>query len=336
MLTQEKVEQIIALANGLTTVPIDKLVSNPNWGTINFEAARGDLELLFGLCGHIKVLPISILPNPVADAFIASITQAGTAVEKIRTFNIENGNPTGVRDQIIGQVKQFSEHLLTTTQGWIPFLAYQKGDIQKNIDALTKTVDEANRILATSKTDVENKGKEISSIVTAAREASASAGVGVFTSDFEGQATTLEIEAAKWLKYTLWFAITTLVVAFFSIYIPIDPKATNAQIFQHMTSKLVVLLVLLTATVWCGRIYKALKHQITVNRHRANSLKTFQAFVKAASNENTRDAVLLETTRSIFANSPSGYLETADTSSDASTKVLEIFKGAGSAGKAAG
>ncbi|MFZ1547427.1 MAG: hypothetical protein WAT12_10065, partial [Candidatus Nitrotoga sp.] len=86
-------------------------------------------------------------------------------------------------------------------------------------------------------------------------------------------------------------------------------------------------------TIWCGRIYKALKHQSTVNKHRANALKTFQAFVKAASNDNTRDAVLIETTRSIFASSPSGYLDTTDTPSDPSTKVLEIIKGSSSSAK---
>lgn len=82
-----------------------------------------------------------------------------------------------------------------------------------------------------------------------------------------------------------------------------------------------------------SRIYKALKHQITVNKHRANALKTFQAFVKAASNDNTRDAVLIETTRSIFANSPSGYLDTTDASSDSNTKILEIIKGSASGAK---
>jgi len=328
MLTTEKKQQILDFAAGIVAEPINKLVSNPNWGTINFEAARGDLELLFSLCSHIKQLPIEILPDATANTFITSLTQAGKTVESIRNFNIENGNPTGTRDQIIGQVKTHAEHLLTTTQGWIPFLAYQKGDVQKNIDSLNKAILDANKILESSKAEVKTKSDEISTIDTAAREASASAGVGVFTSDFDGEATTLGKEAEKWLKYTLWFAITTLVVAYFSIYIPIDKDATNAQIFQHMTSKLVVLLVLLTATVWCGRIYKALKHQITVNRHRANSLKTFQAFVKAASDDATRNAVLLETTRSIFTNSPSGYLEGSDSASDTNTKVLEIVKGA--------
>lgn len=334
MLSQEKVDQIISFTNGLTSVPINKLVSNPGWGTINFESARVDLDLLFGLCAHIKELPISLIPNTVGDQFISSITQAGKTVERMRTFNIETaGNPTGVRDEIVNQVKQHAEHLLTTTQGWIAFLAYQKGDVQKNIDALSKSVMDANQILEQSKMDVAAKSNEITSIVTAAREASASAGVGVFTSDFDGQATLLETDAEKWLKYTLWFAITTLCVAFISIYVPIDSKATNAQIFQYMTSKMVVLLVLLAATIWCGRIYKALKHQITVNKHRANALKTFQAFVKAASNDNTRDAVLIETTRSIFANSPSGYLDTTDASSDSGSKILEIIKGSASSTK---
>lgn len=334
MARQEQVDNIIALANGLTSVPIEKLVSNPGWGTINFEPARGDLELLFGLCGHIKVLPISILPDSVADTFAASITQAGKAIELIRTFNIEKANPIEERNQLVRQVKQYAEHLLTTTQSWIPFLAYQRGDIQQNIEALDKSVRDAKNILDASKIEVVNSSNEIASIVTAAREASASAGVGVFTSDFEGRATELEEEAEKWFKFTLRLAIATLVVAFISIYIPIDKDATPAQIFQHMSSKLVVLLVLLTATVWCGRIYKALKHQITMNNHRANALKTFQAFVKAASSDSIRDAVLLETTRSIFAISPSGYLDSTD-SSDSGTKVLEIIKGATGGSKSA-
>jgi hypothetical protein len=329
MATQEQVDKIIALANGLIETPIDKLVSNVNWGTINFEAARTDLNLLFNLCNHIIALPISILPNSVADAFSASITQAGQTIQLIRTFDIESASPTGQRDQIIAQVKQFAEHLLVTTQSWIHFLAYQKGDIQKNIDALSQAVKDANKILDGSKKEVAEKSDQITEIVTAAREASASAGVGVFTRDFEGQATSLEGVAKRWLWATIGLAVVTLIAAFASFFFPIAKDASNAQIVQYMTSKLVVLLVLITATVWCGRIYKALKHQVTVNSHRANSLKTFQAFVKAASDDNTRDAVLLETTRSIFSFSPSGYLESNDASPDTTTKVLEIFKSAG-------
>ncbi|MGV8990925.1 MAG: hypothetical protein ACOH1Q_05925 [Thiobacillus sp.] len=335
MATDDKVAQILSLLDGVTSRPIDQLVSNPDWGKINFEGARSDLELLFDLCKHLKLLPIKILPDPIADAFIASITQVGTTIQKFRDFNIESGNPTGNRDQIVGEVKAHAEHLLTTTQGWIPFLAYQKGDIQKNIEDLTKALKTANELLDSSKEEIAGKKNEIALIVQAAREASASAGVGVFTQDFDGYASVLESDAGKWFNYTFICAIGTLVVAFLSIFIPVEKDATSAQIFQYISSKLVVLLVLLTATVWCGRIYKALRHQITVNKHRANALKTFQAFVKATANESIRDAVLMETTRAIFANSPSGYLDSADAATDSSgSRVLEIVKGTMSSAKA--
>lgn len=328
MATEEKIQSIMTLVDEVTSSPIEKLISNPNWGSINFEASRNDFSLLFDLCNHLKLLPINLLPNPVADAFKASLTQARGTIQSIRDFKIENGNPTGTRDQLASQITAHTEHLLTTTQGWIAFLAYQKGDIQKNIDELSNALKRANEILNDSKIEIEEKKGEITSIVTAAREASASAGVGVFTSDFEGHATALNLDATKWFKYTVECAIGTLLAAFVSIFIPIEKDATSAQIFQYISSKLVVLLVLMTATIWCGRIYKALMHQITVTRHRANALKTFQAFVKATTNDSTRDAVLIETTRCIFANSPSGYLDSADAASDsAGTKILEIIKG---------
>lgn len=333
MATQEQIEKILALSDAVIGTPIDSLVTNVNWGSINFETARNDLKLMFGLCVHLKVLPLEVLPNPVADSFTSSLTQAGNVVTQIKNFSIENANPTGVRDQIVNQVRQYAEHLLVTTQSWIPFLAYQKGDIQKNIESLSKAVKDAKEILESSKTEVSERKNEISSIVTAAREASASAGVGVFTSDFDGQAKSLEIDAGRWLDRTMWLAVATVIFAALSFFIPIDKDATGAQIAQYMTSKIVVLAVFITATLWCGRIYKALKHQVTINNHRANALKTFQAFVKAASTDNTRDAVLLETTRSIFAISPSGYLDTTDAPSDANTRILEVFKGAASGGR---
>ena len=327
MASKEMVAKVQDLLEVITATPIDRLISNLDWGSINFQAAKPDLELLFNLCSHLKALPIEIVPDGVADNFATSLNQAMTTIASIKSFKIEDGNPTGARDQIIVNLKSHAEHLLTTTQGWIAFLAYQKGDVQKNIEELTNAIATAKSLLDKGNREVSFKVKEIGDIVTAAREASASAGVAVFTSDFEGHAATLSKDAEQWLRNTLLCAIGTILTAFVSIFIPIDKDATNAQIFQYISSKLVVLLVLITATAWCGRIYKALMHQISVAKHRANSLKTFQAFVKATTNDSTRDAVLMETTRSIFTNTPSGYLDSTDANSDtAGTRVLEIVK----------
>lgn len=329
MASEETVNNILDLAADTVKDPIDQLVKNTSsWGAINFEASRADLKLIFSLCDHVKSLPISILPEQTAQSFQNSLKNGASIIERMRSFQIEGvTNPTQQRDEIVLQVKSAAENLLVTTQGWIAFLAYQKGDVQRNIESLNHAVEKSKNIISDAHEYAATSKNELDGIISAAREASAIVGVGHFTSDFSGQAENLETEAKKWLGATVICAALTALLALASFFMPIEKGATNAQIVQYMTSKLVMLAVFLTATVWCGRIYKATKHQAATNNHRANALKSFQAFVKATDDDGTRNAVLLETTRSIFAISPTGYLDAVDGQSDPSTKVVEIVKG---------
>ena len=327
MATEDQLKTIGELLAQVVQTPIDSLVRNQDWGKIDFEKARPALKLAFDLAGHLQQLPLEILPDATANDFSTRIENVRTSVEQIRIFSIETtDNPMHQRDQIVSTVQANAEQLLIGTQGWIGFLAYQKGDVQRSIAALAKSVADAKEIVDKSKVDVASKAGEITEIIRTAREASAGAGVGVFTSDFLAQAGVSETEAEKWLSWTVKLAVLTVVAAIGSYFVPIEKDASSAQVVQYVSSKIVTILLLLTATVWCGRLYKASKHQATVNYHRANALKTFQAFVKAASGDQTRDAVLLETTRSIFAIAPSGYLDTSDSASDPGTKVFEVIK----------
>lgn len=87
---------------------------------------------------------------------------------------------------------------------------------------------------------------------------------------------------------------------------------------------MVVLAVLLTGTIWCGRNYKALKRLATINNHRAISIRTLQAFSSAAAQTQTKDAVLMEATRAVFGNVPTGFI--GQTSSDSDLKVIEVAR----------
>ena len=330
MLTQEMQDNIRAIANEIISIPIDSLISRQKWGSVSFAAARQDLDLIYLLSSQIIALPIEILPEPIGAAFKASLAQAKTATDGINNFDIEaSGSLPQLRDQYISWAKTYAENLLITTQGWIPFLAYQKGDIQKNIVALTKAVEDGKQIHATALVDANIAKKALEDIVAAAREASAEAGVGVFTSDFRNKAATLELEAKYWLWGTVGLAATTICISIaYSYVFPLDVNASAHTFIQYLASKAIAIIVLFTATVWSGRIYKATKHQAATNAHRALSLKTFQAFVQATKDEQTRNAVLVETTRSIFALNASGYLDGKDAGADNPLKVLEVFKGA--------
>lgn len=134
----------------------------------------------------------------------------------------------------------------------------------------------------------------------------------------------LESQAKIWLKATIILAATSLVFALYFLFSNPDVSSV-ANAIQFISSKILILFLLIMATLWCGNIYKATKHQAAANKFKGNSLKTFQAFVKATDDDSIRDAVLVETTRAIFNETTTGYLN-YDSSTEKSTKVVEVIR----------
>lgn len=108
----------------------------------------------------------------------------------------------------------------------------------------------------------------------------------------------------------------------------LSPSADGWETLRNTVSKITIIAVLFTGTVWCGRIYRALIHQATINRHRALSLKTFQAFVKATEDPRVQDAVLMAATKAVFGNVPTGLVEQSRSDQDPSVQFVEIGKSA--------
>ena len=63
-------------------------------------------------------------------------------------------------------------------------------------------------------------------------------------------------------------------------------------------------------------------HLYTVNKHRENSLKTFQSFVKSTEDKKIQDVILTQATKAIFEVGDSGYLS----SKEKTIRGLEITK----------
>lgn len=300
------------------------LVSRPEWGSITFDAAQEDLDRIFSVLGHLAILPIEKLTDQAVRDIQSSLDQVIQTFEAIDKFSIEVSNPPQTRDSLVQQVHQRADQFYTHASPWIPFLAYERGDVEKNIAALTESVEEAKSLIAEAKKEVEEQKGEIDGIVTAAREASAAAGAAVFTEDFEKTADALEAEATVWLRRTALFALGTVLLALFVFFFA-ESGLDTGELIQKSAARLAVLAILFTATVWCGRMYKALLHQEAVNRHRALSLQTFQAFSHAASDNGTKDAVLMEATRAVFGAVPTGFLD-KESSRGQGLQIVEFAK----------
>ena len=172
---------------------------------------------------------------------------------------------------------------------------------------------------------VKDKSQEIDKIIQAAKEASASVGVGHFTADFQTEAETMEGQAKIWLCATVFLGVVALLSAIYFLFATPD-LTTVASAIQYVSSKILILVLLITATLWCGNLFKAAKHQAAANKFKGNSLKTFRAFVKATDDNGIRDAVLVETTRAIFSESATGYIKTDNSGAEKSTKIVEVVK----------
>lgn len=166
------------------------LESRSEWGSITFDKASPDLRRIFEILAHLSVLPLDYLTDSAVSQIQSEVTQTAEVFSRIDAFNIEQQTPTQTRDAMVIEIHARADQLYTVASPWIPFLAYQKGDVAKNIESLTTSVGQAQTLIEGAKETIKVRQSEIETIITQAREASAAAGAAVFTQNREkGDAT---------------------------------------------------------------------------------------------------------------------------------------------------
>jgi hypothetical protein len=304
----------------------ERLIKRPEWGEIDLEEARIDIDRVCDIVNYFGILPTDILTADALTKIHAELNGINELFNQINLFSISSsGNPGNQRNQFVQQIQAQADSFYTQASPWIPFLAYQKGDVAQNIDSLTKAVTEANNLIIKAEGDIEAKGEEITKIIEAAREASAAAGAAVFTKDFQEESKTKSDAAKGWLKMTALMGFATLISAWV-FWGTAKAGLDSGHAWQLISTKIVILGVMATGTIWCGRIYKALMHQAAIYRQRSLSIQTLQAFSAAVANPTMKDAVVMEAARAIFGNTATGYIDSHPTGSEGDVKLFEIAK----------
>lgn len=89
-----------------------------------------------------------------------------------------------------------------------------------------------------------------------------------------------------------------------------NPEGTtgSSQLIQKIVGRLIFISVGFTAFVVCLRNYSAAKHNYTVNKHKATTLRTFEVFISGAASDEIKQAILLQAAKSAFEPQSSGFL----------------------------
>ncbi len=139
-------------------------------------------------------------------------------------------------------------------------------------------------------------------------QAAADMGTLKLTEIFAKRAEKLSEHSIYWISATIVLASCVFVFAFWQLLAGAT-HGNTLSLVAVISMRVIILGALITATLWCGRNYRSLKHQSSVYQERADILKTLRAFSQEGDSERAKDRVLTEAVRSVFTPSPTGFVD---------------------------
>lgn len=199
-------------------------------------------------------------------------------------------------------------------------IAYQKSLKQNlNIDSKLKEIDKTKKQILKYEQDAK---KALESIQDNANKI----GVSKYSTIFKEQADKHSKNAWWWFAGIIFILVTVIAcsISLLKGYFNPPNDASWGIIVQFTTAKLIIFSILCVALSWAIKSYKANKHNEVLNKHRQNALDIFETFVNGTSDEQTKNAVLLQAVQSIFAQQNTGYNDNETETGNAQTKILEF------------
>lgn len=292
---------------------------------INFSEAVPPFEEMLDIMKQLHQRSIDRLALKQITHIITACTNLKNLIAQVRDFNINQNTPADVCTAIIQEVKNGYDGImepLTVPLAFTATLATDYAKIEREAKGYHATMKEE---AANFKKLLDSQKLEAQNALQAVKDQAAEAGVATNAQIFLTDSGNHAKIANKWLIATIGSAIVTFLVAVLFVFISFKYKPdTTAAAIQYVVSKLILLSTLSFGIFWCARNYKSSKHNETLNKHRANALMTFRAFVEGSGDSQIKEAILLQAAQAAFVNRPTGY-ESQEKESQAINPVVEIL-----------
>lgn len=326
---KNKLEQIEECLESLEQLSRLDLVRQKALGEeLSFKKGENSFKKIFDLFLPLKGLDLSNIPIDYLDKLENQLSTAISNLGEILKFNANQSNPSSERDRLIATIDNGYSSFF---QSVFPIICYihfynkSDNDSTGRIKSLLVEAQQEREKMARAGDDTLN---EIKSILESARQAAGKLGVAQFSKTFQEESVHHSKIANKWLVATIGVMIALVLSGGAFLYFTNHgTEVTNTPYLIQLTvTKLLVLTVLFYALNLCSKNYRSHTHNSILNRHRQNALNTFETFVKASGEDGqTKNAVLLEATRTIFSNQQTGYLN-SENEVEFPSRIIEIIK----------
>ena len=316
----ERLQKIVSVRASTELVRADEL------GNANFEAAIPVVEKTVALLRDIYSSDLTVFPLQILQTLVYRADIALQSFDEIRNFTLEQqNNPVAARNNLITRLEQeYDEHFMQV-EPHVNYLLVKQSDFGAIEAKARATLNELDEYTSDKRAEQEEIHEEMLEVLRTVKAAAADVGVGQQSLVFEEEAKKNASAARRWLYSAS--ALGGLVLLYLAAIVFIWPPTaeTTGEIIREIGGRFVILTLFAFALGFTVRHYASSKHNQTVNLHRQNALRTFETFVSATHDDETKDAVLLEATRSIFAAQPSGFLRSGKEADSPST-VIEVIR----------
>lgn len=311
MANTKAVEELLHDLKVLADFDMERMIVRSEWGELNFEPWRGEIEGAFLIVNSLLKLPLEKLTEKTSIQIQKALDQLTQAFGTINGFSVTSNDAQQVRPQLAAKLQQSFQNLVGTAAPWIALYqsqGQQDVDIKKEAERFRA---EASIALEEVKEQVRSKQKQADQLMSALQESVAASGAGVFSNEFKSRAEAAMKQSWGWLVGAAISTSATVALAFWltgETWVKGD--ASIPQLVQLVTSKLFILGVMLSATIWTSKMYRIIRHQEAIDSHRSNALGTMAAFVRSAEGDpELKSAVMMEVTKCIFSPTASGFID---------------------------
>lgn len=335
---QDMLHQVRQILAGLGQIKPESLVRAAELGQdLSFEAGLPVFQRTLNLFESLAECNLESVPFESLNQILQHASQVGQLFQSIRTFSLQQNpqNPVQARDALIQQLRdRWQQDYVAVT----PHIAYaiRRGT---DFDALEReargTLALQQKLGAEFKAQQEKLLGEMQGALERVRQAAAEAGVAQHAIHFKEEAEFHKRQSYYWLVAAIVLGVATVIYAVFGLApkLSVVDGSTISEnnvnvlyLWSAALPRLVVIVVMTFGIVWSARNYAASRHNFVVNRHRQNALSSFETFVKGAGDQQTKQAVLLQATQSIFAPQDSGFIK-GDTTPQPGSQIIEILRG---------
>lgn len=323
------VDALVAFLDQITVYQAEQIATGNDLGSMNFKSALPLFEQLIEMIKEFRSLPLDLLPIQTLNQLQSPVRDLVSCLKRVSEFTlVGQQNAEGQRNSLLQELQSYYDNAFIALTPHLAYLSLKSAQVQETMRRSKELLAETESKSAVLLKDIAQRKTDIDGIVQAAKDAAQKIGVAQFATKFEELSDGHDKQAENWLKATIGLATSTIIAAIvLLVLLPPLTDLSDPATIQRIFTKIIVLSIFYYASLWASNNYRSHRHLSVVNKHRQSALSTFETFVNAAADQETKNAVLLEATHCIFSPAVSGYLGADE--DNPSNRIIEVLKTVG-------